>query len=37
MAGVGGLNTNLTSPFFGQYTGQQQGPRNIELALRFTF
>jgi hypothetical protein len=37
MAGVGGLNTNMTSPFFGQYTGQQQGPRNIELALRFTF
>ena len=36
-AGVGGLNTNLTSPFFGQYTGQQLGPRNIEIALRFTF
>ncbi|MBI2687049.1 MAG: TonB-dependent receptor [Acidobacteria bacterium] len=37
MAGVGGLNTNITSPFFGQYTGQQQGPRNIEIALRFNF
>ena len=37
MAGVGGLNTNLASPFFGQYTGQQQGPRNVEIALRFTF
>jgi hypothetical protein len=36
-AGIGGLNTNITSPFFGQYTGQQLGPRNIELALRFTF
>jgi hypothetical protein len=37
MAGVGGLQTNITSPFFGQYLGQQQGPRNIEIALRFTF
>jgi len=36
-AGVGGLNTNITSPFFGQYTGPQLGPRNIEIALRFTF
>ncbi len=36
-AGIGGLNTNITSPFFGQYTGPQLGPRNIELALRFTF
>ena len=36
-AGIGGLNTNLTSPFFGQFTGQQLGPRNIELAGRFTF
>ena len=36
-AGIGGLNTNITSPFFGQYTGVQLGPRNIELALRFTF
>jgi len=36
-AGIGGLNTNLTSPFFGQFTGQQLGPRNIEIALRFNF
>ena len=36
-AGVGGLNTNLASPFFGQFTGAQLGPRNIEIALRFTF
>jgi len=36
-AGIGGLNTNLTSPFFGQFTGQQLGPRNIEIALRFAF
>jgi hypothetical protein len=36
-AGVGGLNTNITSPFFGQYTGQQLGPRNVEIALRFNF
>lgn len=36
-AGIGGLVTNITNPFFGQYTGQQLGPRNIEIALRFTF
>lgn len=36
-AGIGGLNTNITSPFFGQFTGPQLGPRNIEIALRFTF
>ena len=36
-AGIGGLITNITNPFFGQYTGQQLGPRNIEIALRFTF
>lgn len=35
--GIGGLNTNITSPFFGQFTGQQVGPRNIEIALRFGF
>ncbi|HYI97963.1 MAG TPA: carboxypeptidase regulatory-like domain-containing protein [Bryobacteraceae bacterium] len=35
--GIGGLVTNITDPNFGQYTGQQSGPRNIELALRFTF
>ena len=35
--GIGGLQTNITSPLFGQYTGQQFGPRNIEIALRVTF
>jgi len=35
--GIGGLVTNITDPNFGQFTGQQQGPRNIEIALRFTF
>jgi len=35
--GIGGLITNITDPNFGQYTGQQFGPRNIELALRFAF
>jgi len=35
--GKGGLVTNITSPFFGQFTGQQLGGRNIELALRFAF
>jgi hypothetical protein len=35
--GVGGLVTNITDPNFGQYTGQQMGPRNIELALRLAF
>lgn len=35
--GIGGLVTNITDPNFGQYTGQQMGPRNIEVALRFTF
>ncbi len=35
--GIGGLVTNITDPNFGQFTGQQQGPRNIEVALRFTF
>ncbi len=35
--GKGGLITNITDPNFGQYTGQQMGPRNIELALRLTF
>ncbi len=35
--GKGGLVTNITSPFFGQYTGPQWGGRNIELALRVTF
>jgi hypothetical protein len=35
--GIGGLITNITDPNFGQFTGQQLGPRNIELALRLTF
>jgi hypothetical protein len=35
--GKGGLDLNITSPFFGQFTGQQQGGRNIELAARITF
>ncbi|MEP7367777.1 MAG: TonB-dependent receptor, partial [Acidobacteriota bacterium] len=35
--GIGGLQTNITSPLFGQYTGQQMGARNIEIALRFGF
>jgi hypothetical protein len=36
-AGRGSLITNITNPLFGQFTGQQYGPRNVELALRFTF
>jgi hypothetical protein len=35
--GVGGLVTNITDPNFGQFTGQQTGPRTIELALRLAF
>ncbi|MBS1825599.1 MAG: carboxypeptidase regulatory-like domain-containing protein [Acidobacteria bacterium] len=35
--GIGGLVTAINNPFFGQFTGQQRGPRNIELALRVTF
>jgi len=35
--GVGGLITNITDPNFGQFTGQQTGPRTIELALRLAF
>jgi len=35
--GIGGLVTNITSPFFGQFTGQQMGGRNVEIALRVTF
>jgi hypothetical protein len=35
--GVGGLITNITDPNFGQFTGQQSGPRNVELALRIAF
>ncbi len=35
--GRGGLITNITDPNFGQFTGQQMGPRNVELSLRFQF
>ncbi|MBN8731220.1 MAG: TonB-dependent receptor [Acidobacteria bacterium] len=35
--GIGGLQTNITSPLFGQYIGQQLGARNIEIALRIGF
>jgi hypothetical protein len=35
--GRGGLDTNWSSPFFGQLTGQQKGGRNIELSARITF
>jgi hypothetical protein len=35
--GRGGLITNITDPNFGQFTGQQLGGRNIELALRIAF
>lgn len=35
--GIGGLITNITDPNFGQFTGQQIGPRNIEIALRIGF
>ncbi|MEZ5399727.1 MAG: carboxypeptidase regulatory-like domain-containing protein [Bryobacteraceae bacterium] len=35
--GVGGLVTNITNPFFGQYTGVQLGGRNIEISARVTF
>lgn len=35
--GIGGLVTNITDPNFGQFTGQQIGPRNMEIALRLAF
>lgn len=35
--GIGGLVTSIVDPNFGQFTGQQIGPRNIELALRLAF
>lgn len=35
--GRGNPVTDLSSPFFGQITGPQQGPRNIELSARITF
>jgi hypothetical protein len=35
--GIGGLITSINDPNFGQFTGQQTGPRNVELALRIAF
>jgi hypothetical protein len=35
--GRGNPVTDLSSPFFGQITGPQVGPRNIELSARITF
>jgi hypothetical protein len=35
--GRGDPVTDLSSPFFGQITGQQRGGRNIELSARVTF
>lgn len=35
--GRGNPVTDLSSPFFGQITGPQVGPRNIELSARVTF
>ncbi len=35
--GRGNPVTDLSSPFFGQITGAQMGPRNIELSARVTF
>lgn len=36
-AGRGGLNTDFNSPLFGRLTGQQYGPRSIQVAGRFEF
>jgi hypothetical protein len=36
-AGRGGLVTDVASPLFGRLTGQQYGPRSIQLAARFEF
>jgi hypothetical protein len=36
-SGLGGPNTDVTSPLFGKITGPQQGPRNIQLSLRVDF
>ena len=33
----GGVNVNLNDPNFGRVTGVQQGPRIIQMALRFNF
>ena len=36
-SGRGDPVTDVTSPLFGQITGFQRGPRNIQLGARFTF
>lgn len=36
-AGRGGLVTDVSSPLFGRLTGQQYGPRSVQLAARFEF
>jgi hypothetical protein len=36
-AGRGGLVTDLNSPLFGRLTGQQLGPRSVQLSARFGF
>ena len=36
-AGRGGLVTDVASPLFGRLTGQQYGPRSVQLAARFEF
>ena len=36
-AGRGGLVTDVSSPLFGRLTGQQQGPRSIQVSARIEF
>ena len=36
-AGRGGLNTDVNSPLFGRLTGQQQGPRSVQVSARIEF
>ena len=36
-AGRGGLVTDVNSPLFGRLTGQQQGPRSIQVSARIEF
>lgn len=36
-AGRGGLVTDVASPLFGRLTGQQYGPRSVQLAARIEF
>jgi len=36
-AGRGGLVTDIANPLFGRLTGQQQGPRSVQLSARFGF